>query len=213
MKYFALLKGGDVRPAPGAKRIPKSEVATLFEAREIVEKAREEAEQMRIESDETRLEKEKEGYDAGFQKGLEKLNEHIVAIDSELKTLRHDLQHAVLPLALKTAKKIVGAELEQNPDCIVSIVTQAVKRASQCRHIRLFVNKEDVPRIENERESLKRLLEHVELLTIEGRGDIEPGSVRIETEKGIINASLDNQWRALEGAFEAFIKRSQGGNS
>ena len=29
----------------------------------------------------------------------------------------------------------------------------------------------------------------------------------IETEAGIINASLENQWRALESAFEAFMKQ------
>ena len=37
---------------------------------------------------------------------------------------------------------------------------------------------------------------------------IEPGGCIIETEAGIINAQLENQWRSLENAFESFMKKT-----
>ncbi|MBI3211529.1 MAG: HrpE/YscL family type III secretion apparatus protein, partial [Simkania negevensis] len=43
--------------------------------------------------------------------------------------------------------------------------------------------------------------------SLEDREDIAPGGCIIETEAGIINASLANQWQALEAAFAAFMGR------
>ena len=53
---------------------------------------------------------------------------------------------------------------------------------------------------------IRKTLEQVKTFSIEEREDVAPGGCIIETEAGIINASLENQWRALESAFEAFMK-------
>lgn len=49
-------------------------------------------------------------------------------------------------------------------------------------------------------------MDQVESFTILDRADITPGGCIIETESGIINASFENQWRALEMAFERYMK-------
>jgi type III secretion protein L len=61
--------------------------------------------------------------------------------------------------------------------------------------------------IENSKSKIKKIFEHLESLSIQERSDIEPGGCMIETEAGIINAQLENQWRALEAAFESFMKK------
>ena len=78
----------------------------------------------------------------------------------------------------------------------------------QNHEIKIIVSKQDKEALESGKEKLKSLFDHLRILTIEEREDLTPGSCIIETESGIINASLDNQWRALEAAFEAFFKRS-----
>ena len=67
--------------------------------------------------------------------------------------------------------------------------------------------KEAVASREKKKKELKAILEQVHTFIIEEKEDITPGGCIIETEAGIINASLENQWRALESAFEAFMKR------
>ena len=53
---------------------------------------------------------------------------------------------------------------------------------------------------------IKKIFERLENLSIQERDDIEPGGCIIETEAGIINAQLENQWRSLEIAFDEFMK-------
>ena len=61
--------------------------------------------------------------------------------------------------------------------------------------------------MERKKKELKAAFEQVQSFIIEEKENIKPGGCIIETEAGIINASLENQWRALESAFEAFMKK------
>lgn len=76
----------------------------------------------------------------------------------------------------------------------------------QNHRITIWVNKADKEALEKEKPALKEKLEQVDSLLIKDRDDVACGGCIIETESGIINASVDNQWRALEAAFERFLK-------
>ena len=65
----------------------------------------------------------------------------------------------------------------------------------------------DLEPLEKERSKIKKIFEHLDSFSLQERADIEPGGCIIETEAGIINAQLENQWRALESAFESFMKK------
>ncbi len=207
MKLFSLIKQGQVRLQTAQKIIPAEEINALIEAKEIIEKALEDAESQHQETQEECIRLRKEAEEKGFEEGLKQFNDQILQLDKEKKNLRHELQKVVLPLALKAAKKIVAKELEINSETIVDIVMQAIKPVTQNHFIRIYVNKEDKEIIDQKKNEIRKILEHVESLMIEERADINRGGCVIETEAGIINATLDNQWRALEAAFEAFMKK------
>ncbi|MCB1083368.1 MAG: HrpE/YscL family type III secretion apparatus protein, partial [Simkania sp.] len=81
-----------------------------------------------------------------------------------------------------------------------------LKPVTQNHHIKIYVNKKDREILEEKKQDLRKSLDQVQTFSIEEREDVSPGGCIIETEAGIINASLENQWRALEAAFEAFMK-------
>ena len=54
--------------------------------------------------------------------------------------------------------------------------------------------------------SSKLSLKSLESFVIRERAGIQPGGCVIETEGGIINARLENQWRTLEKAFDTLSK-------
>ena len=207
MKFFTLLSQKDVHVASGQKIIPASECTVLQSADEILKTVKHEE----IEYRKTALaeaEKIKEqAFQEGFQEGLQSLNSHIIALDRELKEIREDVHKKILPLALKAARKIVGEELKLHPDRIVDIVMTALKPVTQHRRIVLYVNRIDLESLEKEKSKIKKIFERLENFSIQERADIEPGGCIIETEAGIINAQLENQWRALESAFESFMKK------
>ena len=203
-KFFSLISTQEVHLAPGEKILPAAEFSTLLDAQKILEKVKEDAEIFRRD---TALESEKikEGaFQEGFQEGLISLNQHLFALDQELKVLRTEIQKNILPLALKAARKIIGEELKMHPDRIVDIVLTSLKPVTQHKKITIYVNKEDLQMLEMNRPKIRKIFESLENLSIQERSDIEPGGCMIETEAGIINAQLENQWRALESAFQAF---------
>src|SRR3972149_6124139 len=129
MRFFSFLKE-EIHPAPQEKIIPAEDFSTLIEASQILEKAKEESSIIKentLKECETLKEEAKQ---SGFNQGLEKLNEHIVMLDSSIKKLNEEYQKQILPIALKAAKKILSAELKTNPGAIVDIIKGALKPVS-----------------------------------------------------------------------------------
>lgn len=205
MYTFTLVDKKDVHTGK-KKIIPGKDFSKLVDAIEIIEKAKEEAKKI---VDETLVNCEEikaEAKQAGFEEGLAKFNEHILYIEDQIKALRHEMQKVLLPLVLRATKRIIGEELELNPSSVVHVVMQAIKSVSQCRHVKLFVNKADLESIEGEKPKIKALFEHLDSFLIEASPDVTKGGLIIETEKGILNATLETQYRALERAMEAYKK-------
>lgn len=206
-KFFSLISGSEVRIAPGEKIVPAKEFETLEKANDLLKTVKGEAVEYKQKIVEEGEKTKELAFQEGFQEGLTSLNQHLFALDEELKQLREDVQKRMLPLALKAARKIIGEELRLHPDRIVDIVLTSLKPVTQHRKITIYVNKADLDKIESSKNKIKGIFEHLENLSIQERGDIEPGGCMIETEAGIINAQLENQWRALEAAFESFMKK------
>lgn len=204
MKLFSLISEEKVVLKAGIKKIPESELTTVLEAKELLEKVKKEVisfkKEMAIDA-----EKEREiASQEGFCQGLEDWTLQIVALQKEMETLRKEVADKILPIALTAAKKIVGEELKLHPERIFSIVMQAIKPVLQHKKIRIYVNKQDLLSLEEKKEKIKEAFEHLEALQLLERADVQPGGCMIETEAGIINAQLENQWQALEKAFLSY---------
>lgn len=207
MKYFSLLSGQQVHTAPGQKIIPSEEFSTLHTASELLQTVQREAESFKRDVvKESEMIKE-EAFKEGFNEALLSLNKHILLLDQELKHLREEIQKKILPLSIKAARKIMGEELKLHPDRIVDIVMTSLKPVTQHRKIIIYVNRADLEQLELQKPKIKQIFEHLENLSIQERADIEPGGCIIETEAGIINAQLENQWHNLELVFESFMKK------
>ncbi|MCP5506609.1 MAG: HrpE/YscL family type III secretion apparatus protein [Chlamydiales bacterium] len=206
-KYFSLIYSGEVRQGTDEKIIPADALSELLSATEVLKKAKEDVKTYLEQNKEDCRKVLEEAKEAGFNEGLVKFNNQILHYEERIKKMEHDLQKTILPLTLKAAKKIVGRELELKPETIVDIVRQTLKPVTQNHHIKIFVAKEDKEILEKKKKELREILEHVQTFIIEEKEELTRGGCIIETEAGIINASLENQWRALEAAFEAFMKK------
>ena len=207
MKFFSLIYQGDVHPSTDKKVLPKEEYSTLATAHEILEKAKEDAEDHKKKTHEECKELKRQAKEEGFKEGLSLFNEHVVYFEKELKRLRHEMQQSLLPLVLQAAKKVVATQLELKPDTIVDIVLATLTPVTQNHRITIFVNKADIEILEKEKPRIKEILEQLESLKIKERDDITPGGCVIETETGIINATLENQWGSIEKAFEKYMNK------
>lgn len=204
-QIFSLTEFQSIELKPGEKIIPQKLLHKLMDAVEVLNLAKAQAIEYRKEVT-TECEKIKElSFEEGFQEGLKSLNHHIVSIHQELKNLQNDIQNKVLPLALSAARKIMGEELKLHPDRIVNIVINSLKPVLTHKKVTIYVNRQDLDTIEKNKPKIKQLFEQIENLSVLERNDVESGGCMIETEAGIINAQLENQWKALENAFQSFM--------
>lgn len=205
-KFFSLIHGDSLHVAPKKKVIPEKEFAALVSAQEMLKQVVEDAKKY-VEETTVASEKLKEaGEKAGFEEGFKQWAEHIAKLEEEIAKVRKDMEKMVIPIALKAAKKIVGREIELSETVIVDIVSSNLKAVAQHKKIKIYVNKSDLDILEAHKSHLKSLFESLESLSLIERSDIKRGGCTIETEGGIINAQLDNQWRILEQAFEPYSK-------
>ena len=205
-KLFSYLFSGDLHLSSAEKIIPRDQFSELLDAHEVLTKALENAE-----TKQTLVEKEceelrKQAKEEGFQEGLIQFNKHILDLEEHARKVYRETQNSILKLALQAAKKIVNKEIELYPETIVDIVMQALAPVKQNHRITILVNKADKEILESHKPKLKELFEQLQFLGIQERADIAPGGCVIETESGIINANVDNQWKALETAFQKYMK-------
>lgn len=190
------------------KIVPHDALGTFVELENLVADAKKELEILKqefIEKETAALEdKKKEAY----QEALTIFNQHIFALDAEVKTLRTHLMKQVLPLALSAAKKIVADQLQLHPDTIVAIILKQLSQCASCKKVKIVVSKDDKNILDEHKSALREKLDQVESFAIEDSPNMEQGSCMIVTEAGNINASLDLQWKALENAFQRYMKNA-----
>ncbi|MFV0340193.1 MAG: HrpE/YscL family type III secretion apparatus protein [Parachlamydiaceae bacterium] len=209
-KFFSLIQGNPIHIAPNTKVIPHNEIAMLLDGQEALAQIQKDAEKYREEvardCETLKEQAQKEGYEEGFKAWLE----HIKKLEDEITNVRTEVQKMIVPIAMAAAKKIIGREIDQKEDAIVDIVSVSLKPVSTHKKITIYVNKKDLEILEKNKPKLKALFEVLEAFTLKERPDLSQGSCIIETEGGIINAKIENQWRTLEKAFDQLIKTKTG---
>lgn len=208
-KIFSLIYGKPNKVTANKRIIPASAIGELLNAEEVLAKVKSDAEQYKLDIA-LECEKLKESAQAeGFSAGYQSWAEHIAKLEQEIIKVRQDLEKVLIPVALKAAKKIVGREIELSENTIVDIVTNALKSVAQHKKITIYVNKKDLDSLEQSRARIKEVFESLEVLSLRERADIARGGCVIETEGGIINAQLENQWSALERAFTSLMRQQK----
>jgi type III secretion protein L len=205
-KFFSLIQGSQLHIAPKVKVVSAEAISTLQNAEEVLIAVKNDADQYKreiiAEVEALKEQAQQEGFEAGFQEWVEK----IAALEEEVHKVRQDMEKRVVPVVLKAARKIVHREIESHPEVILDIVLANLKAVAQHKKIALYVNKNDLALLEANKAQLRELFEHLEVLSIRERADVEAGGCVIETEGGIINAKLSSRLAALDTAMETLMK-------
>lgn len=206
MKCFTLFSGHSVHLRGDKKIIPAEEMSRLLSAQEVLTLAEQEGEQHKIQVQREGEQLKQEAIESGFKEGLARWAQQLALLEEEMTQARSELEQAIIPLVMAAIRKIIGREIEVVPETIVDVIATSVKAVAQHRRITIYVRRVDLEMVEANRPRLKQLFEHLQSLTIAVRDDIAPGGCLIETERGILNVSLEGQLQAIESAFKSFLK-------
>jgi len=192
----------------------------IKEAREmyasIIEEANEEAKRI-IEEKYDEIEKLKkieleEAYKKGFNKGYEEAKTKTSDIIKEAQNIKKSLEdrkdsiyreaeEEIVKLILDSVKKIIGDEIQQNKDIIISQIKIALEKCTYREKVTIKVSSEDYPNVLVKKNVIESLVEGISELEIIEDKFLKKGDCIVDTPSGEVNSSIKLQLEQLQKAF------------
>ncbi|MDD4625663.1 MAG: FliH/SctL family protein [Syntrophomonas sp.] len=189
------------------------------ESRSIIAEAREEAEVIRQqaveEAHELRVHKQKEGYEVGLKKAQEEIEaDRLLALQESQRILEEARQNKVqimksseadmVRLVMAVAKKIIGGELETNPQVIINILREGLNYLDNPKNITVYVNPREVEKIFEvmQSESFNDIGSNEIPFKVSPDKRVEAGGCTLESDAGSVDARLETRIASVEKAIQ-----------
>lgn len=148
------------------------------------------------------------GFEAGRTSGLEIAEKKVEAIlgrfaesIQKLATARAEMvratQQDLVRLAVEIARKLVHRELTVDPEIIVTLVRVALERLSSKAPVVVYLNSEDLPRVESQLQRNPGLFGERDLV-LKARAELRRGDCQLESPYGNVDASISEQFKQIE---------------
>lgn len=182
------------------KKIDKEVFSAHQRSKEIIHQAESQAEEIKKEAIEEKQKAIKEGYEKGYQEGLAQASEIILLAKQQRDKLITNLEPQLVKLSIKIAEKIIDREIKLDEWTVINIVNQALQPIKDQQKITIFVNPEDLKKLEIKKNSILSILSKAKDIEIRANDEIKLGGCIIETEAGKIDAQLQTQLKTIEKA-------------
>ena len=148
-----------------------------------------------------------EGFLIGQQEGRMEARKSAAAFGEALNTVEisllkfySGLERWAVKLAMKIAEKVVGRAADEHQELVQQTVRRAIAEAADKTRILIKVNPSDYDALRDFRADVTALSEGVEHFKIEADVSITPGSCRVETPSGLVDADFTTQLGELRRA-------------
>jgi type III secretion protein L len=108
-----------------------------------------------------------------------------------------DAEKDVLELALKMSAKIIGRDLEREPEVVLEICATAIEAARGSKAMVLKVHPDDGKVLREKRPRLMELIGRAVDIAIRDDAEVERGGCVIQTEYGTIDGQIRTQFEML----------------
>lgn len=194
-----------IQPAAGTKIIKSSELGPLFEANALLDAAREKAAEMEKAALAAYEEKRLEGYRDGLEEGkLEHSEKMLETILTSVEFIEN-IEHTLVNVVTQAIRKIIG-EMDDR-ERIVAIVRNALNVVRGQQKVTVRVAPADEEAVLKAMAAMTSASSGNAFLTVVADARLEKDSCILESELGVVDASLSTQLKALEHAFQSKIQQ------
>ncbi len=152
-----------------------------------------------------------EGFNAGKEQGIKAGEESLKKMFSEIQSVLVEAKHKrqeilqanqemIVELAFMIAKKIIKAESVTNKEAILKNLNAALKKLKDKEKIKVKLNPVYLTELGNMKERLLAQASGLEGIIFEEDQNIEPGGCLIETNFGLIDATISSQLEVIQEA-------------
>jgi flagellar biosynthesis/type III secretory pathway protein FliH len=192
-------KAGPSSSAP-PKVVPREVIAASSEALRIVETAEAEAAQIRASAEAVREEARRKGYAEGYEKGAGEWGEAVRTARASVAAAVEGAKPQIVRLALRVAEKVLRRKLETEPESLLPMVDEALRSLSAQQPARVVIraHPDDRGVLEVRRQHWLDRNPGLATLQVVADESFPRGGCRIESDFGMVDASLDTQLRVIE---------------
>jgi flagellar assembly protein FliH len=181
-----------------------------FEAQKILEIAQHEREAIYTHATEQGY---ADGHGAGFSEGLNQADAIIqqaaeikLQLDEKRLEIYRDAEIEIMEMVLDIARKVIGEELIQNPDIILSLIRLALDKCAFKDKLAIRVSELDYAYVNDNKDRIIMLTQGINELEIICDKALQKGSCIVETPAGEVNSGLSVQMNEIERAFEYLLR-------
>ncbi len=198
------LTGDSVRPSAGTRVLKAADAAALLEANALLDAARERVADMERKAGEAYERRREEGYRDGREEG--RLGHAEKVLETVLSSVEYieGIEATLVNVVTAAVRKVIG-EIDEN-ERIVRIVRNALVTVRNQQRVIIRVAPADEKAVSV---ALASMLASVpgsaSFLDVVPDARLERGACLLESELGVVDASLETQLKALENAFRSKI--------
>lgn len=208
MERFTRIKAGELGLSPG-RVIKADDFSTAHDARAIIDEARAEAARIVAGAKQVYEQERQRGFDEGSEQAkletAERMMDAVGSVVDYLGTVEHDMVEVVG----RAMERILGEMGDK--EVITRVVKNALAAVRNEKHLTLRVAPEQVTPVKERMNEILKAYPIIVDVQVMGDGRLGKTGCILESEIGVIDASLDGQIEALKKSFERiFGERRQG---
>jgi len=197
-----------LRPRGGV--VDKAEYEALTGAKEIIARAEQQAAEMinAARAQEQRIIEEAKA--RGREEGRVEVSAELARAKQAAAMILKAAEQDIVSLSLEIARKIIGRDLERDPQVVMEICANAVEGVRNAKQLVLRVNPQDGAYLRQNRKAIMDLVARSVDIAFKDDPSVEQGGCVIQTEFGTIDAQLDTQFKMLAQVLIADTAKKEG---
>jgi len=200
MERFTRIKSGELGLAPTSRIIKADDFSTAHDARAILDEARAEAARIVAEAKQVYESERKRGFDEGSEAAKLEMAEQMIDAVGNIVDYLGTVEHDMVEVVGRALERILGEIGDK--ELIVRVVKNALAAVRNEKHLTLRVAPEQVGPVKERMNEI--LAQYPIIVDIQVMADarLSKTGCILESEIGVIDASLDGQINALKKSFE-----------
>jgi type III secretion system HrpE/YscL family protein len=190
--------------------------AEVFEARQsaqgIVEEAQREKERIIAEAHREKEEVLAKAREQGRQEGLAQASEILLRAKMQAGEMLASNEKDLITLSCKIAEKIIGRDIERQPELLVDMCATAIEQLRNARAMVLRVHPKTAQVLRARKPELMELIGRAVDLAIREDQDVAPVGCIVQTEFGTVDAQLPTQFEMLQNVLLPDQAKKEGPN-
>jgi type III secretion protein L len=190
--------------------VAKEDFEAIQSSNEIIARAQQQAQEIinAARAQEQRITEEAKA--RGREEGRVEVSAELARAKQQAAMILKSAENDIVSLSLEIARKIIGRDLERDPQVVMEICANAVEGVRNAKQLVLRVNPQDGAFLRQNKKAIMDLVARSVDIAFKDDPSVESGGCVIQTEFGTIDAQLDTQFKMLAQVLIADAAKKEG---